>query len=100
MNAVKGQREEGTTYDKMNEYVMSVATVALVIAAIVMYVTPLKPTMRDVGVQSSLSEEQAISMQMLTVAELKIRCKREHVQPGYGATRSAMIAILVARRTR
>ncbi len=90
----------GTTYDKMNMYVMSLATVAFVIAVIVMYVTPLKPTTREVGVQVSLDEEQAISMQMLTVAELKRLCVRERVQPGHGATRSAMIAMLVARRTR
>ena len=100
VNAAKGQREEGTTYDKMNVYVMSSATVAFVIAVIAMYVTPLKPTTREVGVQVSLDEEQAISMQMLTVAELKRLCVRERVQPGHGATRSAMIAMLVARRTR
>ena len=79
---------------------MSVVTVALVRAVVAMYVTPLKPTMRDIGIQASLDEEQAISMQMSTVAELKILCKQEHVQPGYSATRSAMIATLVARRTR
>ena len=70
---------------------------AFVIAVIVIYFTP---TTREVGVQVSLDEEQAISMQMLTVAELKRLCVRERVQPGHGATRSAMIAMLVARRTR
>ncbi len=29
VNAAKGQREEGTSYEKMNEYVMSFLTVAL-----------------------------------------------------------------------
>ena len=100
VNAAKGHREEGTTYDKMNVYVMSFATVALVIAVIVMYVTPLKSTTREVGVQASLDEELSISMQMLTVAELKRLCVRERVQPGHVAARSAMIAMLVARRTR
>ncbi len=100
VNAAKGQREEGTNYEKMNEYVMSFVTVAFVIAVILMYVTQLKPTTREVGVQASLDEELAISMQMLTVAELKRLCVRERVQPGHGATRSAMSAMLVTRRTR
>ena len=100
VNAAKGQREEGTNYEKMNEYVMSFVTVAFVVAVILMYVTQLKPTTREVGVQVSLDKELAISMQMLTVAELKRLCLRERVQPGHGATRSAMIAMLVARRTR
>ncbi len=100
VNAAKGQREVGTNYEKMNEYVMSFVTVAFVVAVILMYVTQLKPTTREVGVQVSLDKELAISMQMLTVAELKRICLRERVQPGHGATRSAMIAMLVARRTR
>ena len=100
MNAAKGQREEGMTCEKMNVYVMIVTTVAFVIAVIAMYVTPLKPTTREAGVQVSLDEELAISMQMLIVAELKRLCVRERVQPGHGATRSAMIAMLVAKRTR
>ena len=79
---------------------MSFITVAFVIAVILMYVTQLKPTKREVGVQASLDEELAISMQMLTVAELKRLCVRERVQPGHGATRSAMIALLVTTMTR
>ena len=55
----------------MNEYVMSFVTVAFVIAVILMYVTQLKPTTREVGAQVSLGKELAISMNMLTVAELK-----------------------------
>ena len=79
VNAAKGQREEGTNYEKMNEYVMSFVTVAFVIAVILMYVTQLKPTTREVGVQVSLDKELAISMNMLTVAELKKPCLRESV---------------------
>ncbi len=60
VNAAKGQREEGTNYEKMNEYVMSFYTVAFVIAVILMYVTQLKPTTREVGAQASLDKELAI----------------------------------------
>ena len=84
----------------MNMYVMRFVTVTFVIAVIARYVTPLRTTTREVGVQASLDEELAISMQMLTVAELKRLCVRERVQSGHGATRSAMIASLVTRRTR
>ena len=59
VNAAKGQREVGTNYEKMNEYVVSFVTV---IAVILLYVTQLKPATREVGVQVSLDEEQAISM--------------------------------------
>jgi hypothetical protein len=100
VNAAKGQREEGTNYEKMNEYVMSFITVAFVIAVILMYVTQLRPTRREVGAQATLDEEQAISMHMLMVAELKRLCVRERVQLGHGATRAGMIALLITTRTR
>ena len=100
VNAARGQQGGGATYDKMNVYVMSFVTVALVIAVILMYVTQLKPTTRAVGVQVSLDKELAINMNMLTVAELKKLCLSECVQPGYGATRAGMTSLIIMSRTR
>ncbi len=90
----------GNNNEKMNEYVMSFVTVGFVIAVVLMYVTQLKPTTREVGVQVSLDKELAISMHMLTVADLKRLCLRERVQPGHGATRAGMISLIITSRTR
>ena len=79
---------------------MSFVTVGFVITVIVMYVTQLEPTKREVGVQASLDEELAISMQMLTVAELNSLRLRERVQPGHGATRAGMVALFNTTRSR
>ncbi len=87
------------TDDKMSEHVMIFATGALMIAVIVMYFAPLKATTREVEVQVNRDEEQATSLQKLTVAELRCLCGRNGVRPGYGATRSAMIALLGTTRT-
>ncbi len=76
----------------MTEYVM-------MIAVIVRYFAPLKATTREGEVQVNRDEEQATSLQRLTVAELKCLCGRNGVRPGYGATRSAMIALLGTTRT-
>ena len=55
----------------------------------------LKQT-REVGVQVNMDEELAVSMRLMSVAELKLLCVRERVQAGHGATRAAMIALLVS----
>ena len=93
-SAARGQSEEGMTEDKMTEHVVIFATGALMIAVIVRCFAPLKATTREVEVQVSIDEEQATSLQKLTVADLKCLCGRNGVRPGYGATRSAMIALL------
>ena len=81
VNAAKGQREEGASYGKLNEYVMSFVTVALVIAVILMYVTQLRTTTREVGVQVDRDEEQATSLQNLAVPGLTCLCGRNSVLP-------------------
>ena len=98
VSAAKGQREEGMTEYKMIDYGMIVMGTWMC-AIILRYAAKLRTTTREVGVQVSLDKELAISMNMLTVAELKNLCLKESVHPGYGATRAGMIALLSASRT-
>ena len=80
-SAAKGQRAEGMTENMMNEYVMSFVMMGLTIAVIGKYAAKLRTTTQEVGVQVSFDKELAISMNMLTVAELKKLCLSECVQP-------------------
>ena len=50
------------TEDKKNEYVMMLATVAVMIAIIVRYFAPLKAKTRYIGVQANRDQENAVSL--------------------------------------
>ena len=93
-DAAKGQREEGTTYEWKNSCVMMFVTIATLIVVTGLNFK-LKQT-REVGVQVNMDEELSVSMRLMSVAELKLLCVRERVQAGHGATRAAMIALLVS----